>query len=165
MFCLENSLQAKHHCIHCLRRNGVNTSGNGSSVKKIINSMRPGNKPSMPRSNKPIFLQPEEHTNETYAQQIREEMDINANETETLQTGKERHSNGQSDLMRYNITKLKRTLQQALDRVPSGLQKGNGTVPSDYLKQVPEILLTGLTIKNRGSIEQEVSRNSMLHGN
>ncbi|KAJ8429120.1 hypothetical protein Cgig2_016951 [Carnegiea gigantea] len=49
--------QTTHQCIHCLRRNGVNTLENGSSVKKIMNSTRPVNKPSMPRSDKPTFLQ------------------------------------------------------------------------------------------------------------
>ena len=38
----------------------------------------------------------EDHTDDTYTPQIGEEMNINANEIETLQTGKESHSNGQS---------------------------------------------------------------------
>ncbi|KAJ8424927.1 hypothetical protein Cgig2_021934 [Carnegiea gigantea] len=152
---MNKDIPAKHQCIHCLRRNSVNTLGNGSRVKKITNSTRLGNKPSMPRSDKPTFLQPgmlargrededldlhnprytnvhsrelEEHTDETHTAQIGKEMNINANETETLQTGKERHSNEsyrehvllhmydlwtnwRSDLKRYNITKLKRTLR------------------------------------------------------
>lgn len=36
-------------------------------------------------------------------------------------------ANWRFDLKRYNITRPKRTLQQALDHVPSGLQKENDT--------------------------------------
>lgn len=51
-----------------------------------------------PRYTNVLDLQLEEHTDETHSPQIGEEMNINANEAETLQIGKERHSNGKSIL-------------------------------------------------------------------
>ncbi|KAJ8430865.1 hypothetical protein Cgig2_023543 [Carnegiea gigantea] len=142
----------------------------------------------------------EERTDETHTPQIGNETNINVNETETLQTGKERHSNGhsillidvfsnddmesycehvllhmydlwtnwKSNLKRYNITKPKRTLRQALDHVHSRLQKEewHWLITEIYSKdaqkvskkQVPEILLIELTIRKRGFIEQEVAQ-------
>ena len=52
-----------------------------------------------PRYAKVLSQELAEHTDETHTHQIEEEMNINANETKTLQTGKERHNNGQSILL------------------------------------------------------------------
>ncbi|KAJ8430920.1 hypothetical protein Cgig2_015402 [Carnegiea gigantea] len=149
MFCLENSLQANYQCILCLRRNGVDTLGNASSVKKIKNSMRSRNKPSMPSSDKPTFLRP-------HMLARGREMNINANETETLQIEKERNSNGQSDLKRYSITKSKRFLQQALDHMPSGLQKEewHWLIAEIYLKD-PHKKASAQNSTNRANYKKE----------